>query len=85
MRNRTEAGDSLAISCPLSTQVKGYPFEVRLEIAGQKCVVLSDQVQSLDWKTRETRKTRKARKKGTAPDPVMAEVRAKTRALLAIR
>lgn len=69
----------LMVCCPLSTQVKGYPFEVLLEIAGQKTVVLSDQVKSLDWKIR------KAKKKGTAPDPVMIEVRAKITALLAIR
>lgn len=69
----------LMVCCPLSTQVKGYPFEVLLETAGQKTVVLSDRVKSLDWKVR------RARKKDSAPAPVMAEVRAKLRALLAIR
>ena len=43
----------LAILCPITTQVKGYPFEVHLpqgcKISG---VVLSDQVKSLDWKAR---------------------------------
>lgn len=43
----------LAIFCPITSQVKGYPFEVvvpeGLEIKG---VVLSDQVKSLDWKAR---------------------------------
>lgn len=69
----------LMVCCPLSTKAKGYPFEVLLEVAGQSCVVLSDQVKSLDWKIR------KAKKKDTAPDAVMLEVRAKVRALLAIR
>jgi len=69
----------LMVCCPLSTKVKGHPFEVLLEVAGQKCVVLSDQVKSLDWKIR------KARKKDSAPVAVMVEVRAKIRALLAIR
>ncbi len=44
----------LAILCPITTQVKGYPFEVLIpddvEIKG---VILSDQVKSLDWKIRE--------------------------------
>lgn len=43
----------LAILCPITSQVKGYPFEVlvpkELEIQG---VILSDQVKSLDWKAR---------------------------------
>jgi len=43
----------LAIFCPVTSQVKGYPFEVLipagLPIAG---AVLSDQVKSLDWRAR---------------------------------
>jgi mRNA interferase MazF len=43
----------LAIFCPVTTQVKGYPFEVRiphgLPASG---VVLSDQLKSLDWRAR---------------------------------
>ena len=46
----------LALVCPITTQVKGYPFEVPipkgLEISG---VVLADQVKSLDWKVRRAR------------------------------
>ncbi len=44
----------LALFCPITSQVKGYPFEVKipddLEING---VILSDQIKSLDWKTRK--------------------------------
>jgi len=44
----------LAILCPITSQVKGYPFEVLipegLEIKG---AILSDQVKSLDWKARK--------------------------------
>ncbi|MBU8914279.1 MAG: endoribonuclease MazF [Spirochaetales bacterium] len=44
----------LAILCPITSRVKGYPFEVGLpddlEVSG---VVLSDQVKNLDWKTRK--------------------------------
>ncbi len=43
----------LAILCPVTSQVKGYPFEVvvpaGLPIDG---AVLSDQVRSLDWRAR---------------------------------
>jgi mRNA interferase MazF len=46
----------LAILCPITSQVKGYPFEVKisegLEIGG---AVLSDQVKSLDWKARQAK------------------------------
>ncbi|MBI3189888.1 MAG: endoribonuclease MazF [Ignavibacteriales bacterium] len=44
----------LAILCPITSQEKGYPFEIKipdnLEING---VILSDQLKNLDWKTRE--------------------------------
>lgn len=44
----------LAVFCPITSQVKGYPFEVAipsgLKVAG---VVLSDQVKSLDWRVRK--------------------------------
>jgi len=43
----------LAILCPITSQVKGYPFEVPvpdgLAVQG---VVLSDQAKSLDWRAR---------------------------------
>lgn len=46
----------LALFCPVTSQVKGYPFEVPLpkglEIEG---VVLADQVKSLHWKARGAR------------------------------
>ena len=44
----------LAILCPLTHQIKGYPFEVLipsdLAISG---AILSDQVKSLDWRARD--------------------------------
>ncbi len=45
----------LAIFCPITSQIKGYPFEVMIP-AGLKVTgaVLSDQVKSLDWKVRDT-------------------------------
>ena len=43
----------LGIFCPITSQVKGYPFEVALP-EGQKVsgVVLADQIKSLDWAAR---------------------------------
>ncbi|MCF8374567.1 MAG: endoribonuclease MazF [Bacteroidales bacterium] len=44
----------LALLCPITSQSKGYPYEVAvpngLKISG---IVLSDQVKSLYWKTRQ--------------------------------
>jgi mRNA interferase MazF len=43
----------LAIFCPITNQVKGYPFEVALPKASPVSgVILSDQVKSLDWRSR---------------------------------
>ncbi len=67
----------LAIVCPVTSRVKGYPFEVPLP-AGLKIegAVLSDQAKSLDWKIR------KARKAGRAPAQVVDEVLGKLGTLL---
>ena len=44
----------LLICCPITNQVKGYPFETLLPAdLGVTGVVLSDQVKSLDWKVRK--------------------------------
>lgn len=44
----------LALLCPVTNQVKGYPFELRipdgLKVTG---AVLSDHVKNLDWKARQ--------------------------------
>ena len=46
----------LALICPSTSHVKGYPFEVPLP-AGLPVtgVVLADQVKSLDWRARQAR------------------------------
>ena len=65
----------LMVCCPMTTRVKGYPFEVL--IAGDRpSAALADQVKSLDWVAR-----RAARKGRVSPDE-LAEVRAKIIALL---
>jgi len=68
----------LMICCPMSTKVKGHPFEVVTEVDGVASAVLSDQVKSLDWKIR------RAKKKGAVSADVMMHVRAKIKALLLI-
>lgn len=66
---------SLMICCPLTTQIKNYPFEVVL--AGTpSSAVLADQVKSLDWRSR------KAKRKGIVSADELADVRAKIVALL---
>ena len=66
---------SLMICCPVTTQIKNYPFEV--QIAGTPAsVVLADQVKSLDWRTRN------ARRKGSVSADELTDVRAKIMALI---
>ena len=46
----------LALFCPLTSKVKGYPFEVKLpEGYAVSGVVLSDQLKSLDWRSRKAK------------------------------
>jgi mRNA interferase MazF len=67
----------LMLCCPMTSQRKGYPFEVVVDDApGRTSVVLADQVKSLDWKVR------KAVKKGMAPNDVIAETLSKLQTLL---
>ena len=43
----------LAVFCPITSQIKGYPFEVVIPRGlGVTGAVLSDQVKSLDWQAR---------------------------------
>ena len=59
----------LAMFCPITSQIKGYPFEVLLpEGLPIKGAVLSDQVKSLDWRAR------KAELICTLPDETTSEV-----------
>lgn len=65
----------LMLCCPMTTQVKAYPFEVL--IAGDRQnAALADQVKSLDWVVC------KAKRKGKVSSPELAEVRAKIFALI---
>lgn len=66
----------LALMCPVTTRIKGYPFEVELRDLAVTGVILSDQVKSLDWKARQ------ASFIGKAPAEVVQEVLEKVRLLL---
>jgi mRNA interferase MazF len=67
----------LAVLCPITSQEKGYPFEVKiprgLPMSG---VVLADQVKSVDWRARE------AESICTLPSEVVAEILGKLGTLL---
>jgi mRNA interferase MazF len=46
----------LALCCPITSQVKGYPFEVTVSLEGKNnSVILSDQLRSLDWRVRKAK------------------------------
>ena len=67
----------LMLCCPITTQVKGYPFEVPVEgTTSARGVILADQVKSLDWQVR------RSEKKGTVNKEVLEEVVLKIRAIL---
>jgi mRNA interferase MazF len=66
---------SLMICCPLTTQIKNYPFEVFIG-GTPSSAVLADQVKSLDWRSRN------AKLKGHVSPEQLAEVRSKIHALL---
>ena len=67
----------LAILCPITSQIKDYPFEVRIpEGLPVRGVILADQVKSLDWRARQ------AEKLCALPPDVIAEVLAKLGVLL---
>lgn len=67
---------SLMVCCPMTTQIKSYPFEVPIASTMPSSVVLTDQIKSLDWRVR------KAKRKGAASADELADVRAKIFALI---
>lgn len=67
----------LAVFCPITSQIKGYPFEVvipaGLSVTG---AILSDQVKSLDWQARSTELI------CALPEEIVSQVLQKLEALL---
>jgi mRNA interferase MazF len=69
----------LALFCPITSQIKGYPFEVVVGPGGKaKGAILSDQPKSLDWRARD------ARKFDAVSDEVMREVLVRIAALVGL-
>lgn len=68
----------MMLCCPMTTQIKGYPFEVIINAKDIRGAVLADQVKNLDWRAR------KATPKGKASTEELDEVRAKIAALLVL-
>jgi mRNA interferase MazF len=59
----------LTLVCPITSKVKGYPFEVALPEDGTvRGVILADQLRSLVWRSREAELITKA------PSPVVERV-----------
>ena len=65
----------LMLCVPLTTRMKGYPFEVPVA-SSRGGVALADQVRSLDWRAR------KAALKGKASASELAAIRVRARELL---
>ena len=65
----------MMIFCPMTSRIKGYPFEV-VASRNPPSVILADQLKSIDWRARQ------AAKKGRVSAEVLADVQAKIRSLL---
>ena len=67
----------LALFCPITSHIKGYPFEVVLP---RECkasgAILADQIKNLDWRIRQ------AKRISRAPKEVVKEVLAKITTLI---
>jgi mRNA interferase MazF len=67
----------LALCCPVTSRIKGYPFEVLLSPSdGIRGVVLCDQIRSVDWRARKIRFI------GNASPDCMGDVLAKIESLV---
>jgi mRNA interferase MazF len=69
----------LAIVCPVTSHIKGYPFEVLLPNGlAVSSVVLADHLKSVDWDQRKAELITKA------PPAILAEVLEKAASLLGV-
>ncbi len=66
----------LALFMPITSRIKGYPFEVEFATTSVSGVILADQIKSLDWKAR------KASFADKIPKTVLEEALAKFRLLI---
>ena len=69
----------LAIICPITNQMKGYPFEVMIPEGNiVKGVILSDHIKSIDWRAREVKLI------GKLPNSITDDVLEKLNTLLTV-
>ena len=52
-RKKYNQKTGLALFCPITSHIKGYPFEIVLDKHSINGCILSDQVKNLDWKQRD--------------------------------
>lgn len=73
---RYNARSGLALVCPITSHVKGYPFEVALTQKIVAGVLLADQIRSIDWAERRVKKI------GAVSEKTMAEIQELLRKLI---
>jgi mRNA interferase MazF len=67
---------NLVICCPITSNIKGYPFETIIDGKKISGAVLCDHLKNLDWKVRKAKFIEKAHKS------ILAECAAKISALI---
>lgn len=65
----------LMLCCPMTTQIKGYSFEVPITNS-KNSAALSDQIKSLDWRARN------AKLKGSVTPAELSRIRSNARVLI---
>jgi mRNA interferase MazF len=75
--SRYNASRGMMICCPMTSKIKGYVFEVVVSRV-PPTVILADQLKSVDWRARS------AVRKGRVSAEIVAEVRARIKALLQV-
>ena len=77
--SRYNAASGLCVACPITSRVRGYPFEVAMpNDAAVRGVVLADQARSLSWEKRYVQRIDRA------AATLVADVRERIAALLEI-
>lgn len=71
------ARSRLALVCPVTSQVKEYPFEIEFKIRSVQGVILADQIRSIDWGQRRIEKV------GVVSEAVLTEVQRYVKKLVA--
>lgn len=71
------AKSGLALVCPITSHVKGYPFEVEFKTKVARGAILADQIRGIDWMQRD------AEKIGVVSESVITEVQEYVKKLIA--